>query len=311
MKIFITGAKGFIGGHLVRSLLASGHQVSGYDNDRRPEVDRSDELSQHPNWTSYHGDIRAYDHLMHHARGHEAIVHLAAQANVIGAADDPDYTFATNVIGSYNVFKAASSCGIGKLVFISSREVYGEVKQLPVAEDAPLRAKNNYGVSKIAGEAYARLAAEKAPFHLFILRLANVYGYGDSGRVIPIFLNNLQRGEAFKIYGGKQVIDFIHVDAVVEAISKCLGRDVPLPGPVNIGSGQGSTLQELAESIQPGCQPQIYPSRELETMRYTADVTKAAELLEWHPPPDRLYGLSDIIGNYMSDAAVANGTPKS
>lgn len=102
---------------------------------------------------------------------------------------------------------AASECGVRKVIFTSSREVYGQAASLPVPESAPLSPKNAYGASKAAGEVYCRLFAESG-MDVEVLRLANVYGPGDSKRVIPLFLANALNGLPLVIHGENKILDF-------------------------------------------------------------------------------------------------------
>jgi nucleoside-diphosphate-sugar epimerase len=106
----------------------------------------------------------------------------------MGAAADVEGAFSSNVTGTFNVLRSAGRSGVKRLVFTSSREVYGEPAGMPVAESAPLRPKNAYGSSKAAGEMCCAMAADSG-LETVVLRLANVYGPGDEGRVLPIFLN--------------------------------------------------------------------------------------------------------------------------
>ena len=114
-------------------------------------------------------------------RGMDTVYHLAAQSSVMGAAADVDGAFSSNVTGTFNVLRSAGRSGVKRLVFTSSREVYGEPAEMPVAESAPLRPKNAYGSSKAAGEMCCAMAADRG-VETMILRLANVYGPGDEGR---------------------------------------------------------------------------------------------------------------------------------
>ena len=131
-----------------------------------------------------------------------------------------------------------------RLVFSSSREVYGEPESIPVRESAPLTAKNPYGASKIAGEAYCQVWESTTGLECQILRFANVYGPRDRDRVIPIWLERASRGEPLELYGGEQVIDFVWVGKAVEALLAAAG--IEPTGPINVGSGMGSTLPYLA-----------------------------------------------------------------
>src|SRR5690606_7722392 len=108
--------------------------------------------------------------------------------NVMGAVADAEYSFTTNVGGTFNVLRAAASADVRRVVFASSREVYGEPETLPVSESAPYKPKNAYGASKASGEAFCSGWAATAGFEVQILRLANVYGPRDSERVIPTWI---------------------------------------------------------------------------------------------------------------------------
>jgi len=151
---------------------------------------------------------------------------------------DADYSFTTNVAGTYNVLKAAASATVRRLVFSSSREVYGEPKSLPVPETAPLTAKNPYGASKVAGEAYCEVWGSTAGLECQILRFANVYGPHDRDRVIPIWIERARRAEPLELYGGEQIIDFVWVGKAVEALLAATHSG--LTRPINVGSGIGS-----------------------------------------------------------------------
>ena len=112
------------------------------------------------------------------------VFHLAAQSNVMGAIENIDYSFETNVVGTYNVLKAAHAARAKRVLFASSREVYGEAQYVPVDEAHPIASKNTYGASKVAGETYCQVFATNFGLETIILRLANVYGSRDFGRVI-------------------------------------------------------------------------------------------------------------------------------
>lgn len=291
MKILVTGGAGFIGRALVPALVADGHQVRVFDNERRGSL-------RHPALEGCErcfGDLRDAEACRDACRGHEAIVHLAAQSNVMGSEADPGLTFATNVTGTWQLLLASREAGVRHLVFASSREVYGEPRRLPVCEDDELVGRNLYGASKIAGEALLRADGSGVP--ATILRLANVIGRGDSGRVVPNWLGAGARGEPLVLYGGAQVLDFVPVETVVAAVRSALARG-PQPAPINIGSGVGISLRELAARVLalfPAARLEVVPARGPEVTRFVASIERMQALLGVTPPADPLGRLAEYV----------------
>jgi nucleoside-diphosphate-sugar epimerase len=250
MKIFVTGGAGFIGSHLVDKLVSLNHEIIVFDNLFRGKKENIEKHLQSKSIDFIKGDIRDIDSVIKESEGCDVVFHLAAQSNVMGSITDIDYSFQTNVIGTYNVLKAAQNNGIKRFVFSSSRESYGEAKDIPVKEDHPLNAKNSYGVSKVAGEKYCQVFQNMYDMEMVILRFSNVYGSRDFDRVIPIFLNNVKNNTNIKIFGGQQVIDFIDIETITEVLIESITNKKALEGPTNVGSGKGTTLFELAEIIK-------------------------------------------------------------
>jgi UDP-glucose 4-epimerase len=300
MKALVTGGAGFIGAHLVKALVAAGDEVVVLDNLRRGDRARLDAIGRAARGGALRlieGDVRDCDTVRAATTGVERVYHVAAQSNVLGAVSDLDYSFTSNVVGTYNVLVAAREAAVGRLVFSSSREVYGEVDQVPVAEDRPLNPKNAYGASKVAGEVYCHVFQNTYGLDVSVLRLANVYGPGDSDRVIPIWLDRARRGEDLELYGGTQVLDFVPVGLVVEALRRAAERS--LGGqPVNVGSGVGTTLYDLAARIQAlsgaAVGLRVLPARTMEVTRFVADVSRMRALLGLEPPSDPLVALPDL-----------------
>ena len=289
MSALVTGGAGFIGSHLVRALLAAGEPVTVLDNMRRgnpARLPREVRLLE--------GDIRDPATVAAAIEGCDVVYHLAAQSNVLGAVSDIDYSFTTNVVGTYTLLAAAHAGGVGRVVFTSSREVYGEPASLPVEEEAPLLPKNAYGASKLAGELYCRVFSQNHGLDVSVLRLANVYGPGDSDRVIPLWLERARTGEDLLLYGGEQILDLVPVALVVEALRRA--ARTPLGDrPINVGSGQGTTLRALAGRIQalPGVRSglTVLPARQIEVTRFVAKVARMDEWLGLTAPTDPLEGL--------------------
>jgi len=187
-------------------------------------------------------------------------------------------------------------------VFTSSREVYGDTAALPVSETAPLRPKNAYGMSKVAGEMCCAMST-RAP-EVVILRLANVYGPRDSGRVIPLFIGNALSGRPLVLYGGKQTIDFVHIEDAVDALlAAAFGEHVACP--VNIGSGTGTTIAELAAWIlkltDSDSEISWQASRDVEVSHFVADNTRSRTLFGLEYRKDVLHGISELIASTATE----------
>lgn len=296
VPILVTGGLGFIGGHLVDDLVAAGAtDVRVFDNGRRV-------VTQTDNWPRevvevVRGDIRDIDALRHAMVGRKVVFHLAAQSNVMGAVTDPEYSFTTNVGGTVNVLVAARNEGIPRVVFTSSREVYGDVDDLPVPENAPLHPKNLYGASKAAAEMYCRALADDE-LEVAVIRLANVYGPRDRDRVIPLFVSKALQNEALTIYGGEQILDFVWIGTVVDVLFSVGFGDL-IPGPVNIGSGSGTSIEQLASRVltlvSSGSKCIYQPSRTLEVRRFVSDLSLANKYLGLIAPHDPLVHLTQLV----------------
>jgi UDP-glucose 4-epimerase len=132
--------------------------------------------------------------------------------------------------------------------------------------------------------------------------LANVYGPRDYGRVTTIWLERAAAGEDLVVYGGKQVIDFVTVERVVDAMVRAPKAGLGTQ-PVNIGSGVGTPILDLATRITRlvprGSRLDLQPARSVEVERFVADVRRMRALLGLNPPEDPLYALGDMVGSYV------------
>jgi len=298
MKILVTGGAGFIGSHLVDRLMAEDIQVVVLDNMFRGQSKNIAPHTTKKNFRFIHGDIRDYETCVEAVKGCDFVYHLAAQSNVMGAVMNLDYSFETNVVGTFNILKASKNASVQRVVFSSSRESYGEAVQIPVSEDHPLNSKNSYGASKVAGEKYCQVFSAMYDLEVVIFRFANVYGPRDFDRVIPIFLNNVEKGEDINIFGGDQFIDFVSVGIIIDALMAA--RNNPdINGPVNVGSGKGTTLFELANKIKEltskNFEINVLAARSEEVVRFVASVDRFKELFKNAIPEDPLYLLPTMV----------------
>jgi UDP-glucose 4-epimerase len=293
-RVVVTGGAGFIGSHLVDRLLAETRaEIVVLDNLHRGRLENLPRSE--PRLHVVVGDIRDEALVDATLRGTDVLYHLAAQSTVMGAVNDPAYNFTSNVIGTFNVLSAATRHRIRRVLFASSREVYGEAVSLPVGETSPLLPVNSYGASKLAGEAYCRAFRRESGLATVILRLTNVYGPRDFGRVIPLWLGQADDGRDLTVYGGKQVMDFVWVGQVVDALVRAGSVEELLP-PINVGSGTGTRILDLARRITLVANRQsrvsFQPARSVEVTRFIANVDRMRQMLGVEPLLDPLAHLS-------------------
>jgi len=298
-KIVVTGGAGFIGSHLIDRLLADGaNEVVGFDNFSRGRLENVAHLRHVSRFELIEGDIRDRAAVADVLRGAGLVYHLAAQSTVMGAVRNVDYTFETNVGGTFNVLRAAVEQGVPRVLFASSREVYGEPITLPVDEESPLLPINSYGASKVAGEAYCRAFRREFGLETVVLRFANVYGPRDVGRVIPHWINEAAAGRELRVFGGKQVVDFIWIGQTVDALVRAGTLDGPIP-PINVGSGTGTRIVDLARRIarlvESSAHVQLEAARSMEVTRYIASVERMRSILRLEPLLDPLSRLTDLV----------------
>jgi len=298
--VVVTGGAGFIGSHLVDALLErSGDSVLVVDNLRRGKMSNLAAHCGNPRFKFLSGDVRDGAFLLETLRDAEIIYHLAGQANVMGAVSEPRYTFESNVIGTFNVLEAAAQCHVRRVVFASSREAYGAPRSVPVSEEEALVAKNTYGASKVAAEAYCRTYANVFGIETAVLRFTNVYGPRDSDRIIPKWIDDATQGRPLEIHGGRQVIDFVWVGLAVEALLKAASAD-PTAFPVNVGSGVGTPIGDLAARILSVTDSRsrmlVTPERGAEVRRFVADVSRLRSVLGVVPGDDPLDHLQHLVG---------------
>jgi UDP-glucose 4-epimerase len=298
-RVVVTGGAGFIGSHLVDRLLTDDcAEVVVLDNLSRGRLSNLAQWHGDPRLDVVHGDVRDAATVDELIRGADVVYQLAAQSTVMGGVQDMSYTFSTNVVGTFNVLSSAARGGVRRVVFASSREVYGEPISLPVDEDSPLLAINSYGASKAAGEAYCRAFRREYGLQSSVLRLANVYGTRDIGRVIPLWVGDATAGRDLTVYGGKQVIDFVWVGHAVEALIRGASYEGPMP-PINIGSGTGTRIIDLARRIARLAETHgrlnLQPARSVEVTRFIANVQRMREILKVEPPLDPLGQLATLI----------------
>jgi UDP-glucose 4-epimerase len=301
-KFLITGGAGFIGSHLAESLAGRGDVVRILDNFSTGRKENLAAVSGKVEILA--GDIRDRNAVQSAAAGMDFVLHQAALVSVTQSVEHPEETLAINVEGTLNVLQAAREARVRKVVLASSCAVYG-AGRVPAREDQPLMPLSPYAASKQACEAFA--ASYSASFKLpcVCLRYFNVFGprqdfHSPYSGVIAIFSARILAGEPVTIYGdGRQTRDFIFVGDVVRANILATESDRADGRTVNIGTGRGRTLLELASELAGLCGAR--PKLEFSSPR-TGDIRhsrcapqRARALLGFFPQTDFRTGLEATV----------------
>ena len=257
MRVLVTGGAGFIGSHIVDLLLECGHEpfvVDDLSSGSRDNLPDSTPL--------FVVDVRDREKLaeVFQEAKPQWVCHQAAQMSVSRSVREPVFDAQVNVMGLLHVLELSQSHGVKRLVFASSGGVlYGDVFE-PADEQHPVGPISPYGISKRVGEDYLRFFAHEHDMTTVALRYSNVFGprqnpHGEAG-VVAIFSRKMLAGEQTTIHGdGEYVRDYVFVDDVARANVLSLETSLPEPFmPFNIGTGIGTTTNQLASRIQECCQ---------------------------------------------------------
>ena len=285
-KILVTGGAGFIGSHVVEMLQKSGHDILILDDFSTGHIRNIEGLLTYNNVHVVDHDISTMPNLrtLFVQFKPEIVIHLAAQAAITTAKNDPMRDLQVNGIGTLNLLTVAERYQVSRFVYASTSAVYGDKNyMLPVAEKNPLAPDNEYGISKLTGEHYVRLSNIPAA----ILRFGNVYGprqvpIGEN-QVIARMIRHFEDGDEFYIFGdGKQKRDFVFVEDVAYAVKVAMGRE----GIYNIASGKSVSVNEIARAVAEIYELPGYPwdhdkDRQDSRMNVRMNVNAAFEGLAW------------------------------
>lgn len=307
----VTGAAGFIGSHLVDSLLADGWQVRGVDSFTHhydPAVKRQnlDAALTHEHFELHEADL-ATDELAPLLEGCEVVFHLAAQAGVRASwSQDFQQYVDGNVLGTQRLLDAARAVHVQRVVFASSSSVYGSAQQFPTEESAVLRPENPYGVTKLAAEHLCSAYATSFGVPTVALRYFTVYGSRQRpDMAIHRLVESALGGPDFELYGdGSQVRDFTHVADVVRA-TMCAAVARTTPGEVfNVAGGHQATLLEVIGEIERAVgSPVVVDGRPVavgDVHRTGASIKAAVEALGWTPHVGLAEGIDEQVAWHRS-----------
>jgi UDP-glucose 4-epimerase len=301
--ILITGTSGMIGCALAEKLLIQGGELIGIDR-------RKNFWSKAVAEKTLYFDLcdeRDFDQI---PAGVKVIVHFAANARVHESVISPNLA-QENFNADFNVLEFARRKNIPRLIFASSREIYGNGSHaLRSEKETSLDfMESPYSAAKFATEAMIRAYGKCFGINWTIFRFSNVYGkYDDSNRLMPNLIDKMRRNEDVEIYGANKILDFTYIEDALQALMQGLNQESSARNQeFNIAYGQGIKLVDLAlklkEKLNSASRINVQESRVGEVCAYTADLQKIHEKLGFVPQFPLDQGLNLAIEYYLQNQA--------
>ena len=284
----VTGGAGFIGSHIVEELKRLDHMVVVIDN----EYSDNDNFHWRKDTLNVDIDITDYKGLKNAFTGADYVFHLAAEARIGPAIENPVNALNINTIGTCNVLQCAREVGAKKVLYSSTSSGYG-LNEAPNIETQPDDCLNPYSVSKIAGEKLCKMYTDLYGLKTIVFRYFNVFGEraprkGQYAPVTGIFLRQKAAGEPLTIVGdGEQRRDYIYVKDVANAnvMAAISNPDDDAYGQVyNVGSGKNYSVNQIASFISNN--KINIPPRIGEARNSLANIDKIQKTFSWRPEID-------------------------
>jgi len=306
-RVLITGGLGFIGSNIAHRLVALGARVTILDALLPQNYGNMNNLDGiQGDVDVVVDDIRNSDLMKRLVADKDFIFNLAGQVNYILGMNDPKLDFDISCLGHLTVLEACRQCNRGaRIVFSSSRMVYGKDPVLPVPESAPLDPMTIYGVHKLAGERYHRLYSSVHDIPSVSLRITNPYGPRQNVRtgkygIVNWFLAQAMRGETLRIFGeGTQIRDYVYIDDLVEIFLRVAMLPRLEGQTFNAGMGRGTEFRVMVENVLAAAgsgssEYVVWPDnyRSMETGDFVADIRLLEDAIGYRPSTPLLDGLN-------------------
>jgi dTDP-glucose 4,6-dehydratase len=302
VKILVTGADGFIGSHVVETLVKSGHDVRAFvlynSFSSWGWLDESDKAIR-DSIDIFAGDIRDPHGVDKAVEKQEVILNLAALIAIPYSYHSPDTYIDTNIKGTLNILQAARRHGVKRVVQTSTSEVYGTAQYIPINEAHPLHPQSPYAATKVGADQLALSFHASFDVPVGILRPFNTYGPRQSARaVIPTIISQLANKSKVKLGSLSPTRDFSFVQDTANGFLAAAQSDAIVGQTINLGSGFEISIKETAETIARlmntklelvDDEQRVRPENS-EVERLHASIEKAKTLLGWQPELKGLAG---------------------
>jgi len=314
-RVLITGGLGFIGSNLTRSLVKLGAKVTildslipEYGGNRRNlrGLERKVSLNL--------SDVRDRHSLPEFLRGQHYLFNLAGQTSHMDSMSDPETDLEINCRAQLTLLEACRKHNTGlRIVFASTRQIYGRPDYLPVDEKHPLRPVDVNGINKLAGEEYHILYSKVHGIRSTVLRLTNTIGprmrVKDARQTfVGVWIRDILQGKPIEVWGGEQRRDFTYVDDAVEALLLSASMPEAVGGIFNLGGVGQVSLRELAKTLvevagQGTFQIRTFPSdrKKIDIGDFYSDCRLIESALGWKPRTSIRQALAKTVAYYRKE----------
>jgi NAD dependent epimerase/dehydratase len=306
-RIIVTGAGGFIGSHLIEFLVGRGASVRGFvrynsrsDRGWLDRLDRSiaDEVDV------FTGDFVNPEAVTNAIKGCEIVLHLGALIPIPYSYQHPREFVETNVVGTLNILEAARRVDVAQIVQVSTSEVYGSARTVPIPEEHPLHPQSPYAATKVGADQLALSYARAFDLPVVIARPFNTFGPRQSARaVIPTIITQVLTRDRLDLGATEPTRDFLYVGDTAAGIARCAEVDRIVGQVFNLGTGREISIGEVVELVFETTGKELPIQRAEERLRppgsevdrLVASVEKARSQLGWEATVNFEDGLRNTI----------------
>jgi NAD dependent epimerase/dehydratase len=306
-RVLVTGAGGFIGGHLVERLVRDGAKVKALvrynSRNERGTLDWFDPAAVREAEVVL-GDLRDFESVENAVAGTEVILHLGAQIAIPYSYVNPRDFFETNVLGTFNVAQAALRAGIKRLVHTSTSEVYGTARQVPITEDHPIEPQSPYAASKVGADKLIDSYHRAFELPATVLRPFNTYGAHQSARaVIPTIVSQALEVDTLRLGSLDPRRDLTYVSDTVDGFVKAATSPETIGRTVQLGTEHDVSVRDIVDTVgqllgkelNVETDPARVRPEASEVMRLISSPALAKELMGWTPQVSLREGLERTI----------------